>query len=58
MNTLIRVFSAIIAAVFVLRAFGATISVPLDEGWRFVKADDPSAPSNLTIQAISGGASI
>ena len=34
-------------------AFGGTQKVPLDHGWRFVKADDPSAGTNLTIQAMS-----
>ena len=29
-------------------ACGATEKVPLTDGWRFVKADDPSAPDNLT----------
>jgi len=36
-----------------LFAFGGTQKVPLDSGWRFVKADDPSAGTNLTIQAMS-----
>ena len=35
-------------------AFGGTVKVPLKEGWRFVKADDPAAGTNLTIQAMSG----
>ena len=34
-------------------AHGATEKVPLDLGWRFVKADDPSAGTNLTIKAMS-----
>ena len=54
MNISIRIFTPIIAAVFALCASGATVSVPLDEGWRFVKGDDPFARSNLTIQAMSG----
>ena len=35
-------------------AQGATVKVPLKDGWRFVKADDPSADTNLTMQAMSG----
>ncbi len=35
-------------------AQGATVKVPLKDGWRFVKADDPSAGTNLTLQAMSG----
>ena len=35
-------------------AHGATVKVPLKGGWRFVKADDPSAGTNLTMQAMSG----
>lgn len=30
-----------------------TIRIPLDEGWRFIKADDPSAGANLSMQAMS-----
>lgn len=32
----------------------ATQKLPLKSGWRFVKADDPAAGTNLTIQAMSG----
>ena len=34
-------------------AFGATEKVALRTGWRFVKADDPAAGTNLTIRAMS-----
>ena len=34
-------------------AFGATEKVALRTGWRFVKADDPVAGTNLTIRAMS-----
>ena len=34
-------------------AIGGTVKVPLREGWRFVKADDPAAGTNLTIKAMS-----
>jgi beta-galactosidase len=30
-----------------------TISIPLADGWRFIKADDPSAGAELTMQAMS-----
>ena len=30
-----------------------TISIPLADGWRFIKADDPSAGVDLTMQAMS-----
>ena len=49
--------NAIILAVMALSmafAQGATVKVPLKDGWRFVKADDPSAGTNLTLQAMSG----
>lgn len=35
-----------------LAASGATVKVPLTDGWRFVKADDPAA-TNLTLKAMS-----
>ena len=35
-------------------ACGGTLKVPLQDGWRFVKADDPKAGTNLTLQALSG----
>ena len=34
-------------------AFGGTVKVPLKEGWRFIKADDPKAGTNLTLKAMS-----
>ena len=37
----------------VLCAFGGTVKIPLKEGWRFVKDDDPKAGTNLTLQAMS-----
>ncbi len=30
-----------------------TVSIPLARGWRFIKADDPSAGADLTMQAMS-----
>ena len=44
---------AIVASFAVLAVFGAvahaeTVKVPLADGWRFMKGDDPSAPDNLT----------
>ena len=42
------------AAICALVAFGGTVKVPLKAGWRFVKADDPAAGTNLTLQAMSG----
>ena len=46
----------ILAAMVLCAAFaqGATVKVPLKDGWRFVKADDPAAGTNLTIQVMSG----
>ena len=38
---------------FALSAFGGTVQVPLKDGWRFVKADDPAAGTNLTLGAMS-----
>ena len=32
---------------------GGTVQVPLKDGWRFVKADDPAAGTNLTLGAMS-----
>ena len=43
-------FFALLAAA----AFGETVKVPLNTGWKFVKADDPAAGTNLTMQAMSG----
>ena len=34
-------------------AFGGTTKVALKSGWKFVKADDPKAGTNLTLQAMS-----
>ena len=42
--------AAALCAVF---AHGATEKVALKAGWRFVKADDPAAGTNLTIRAMS-----
>ena len=41
------------AVVFAAGAFGATEKIALKTGWRFVKADDPAAGTNLTIKAMS-----
>ena len=38
---------------FALSAYGGTVQVPLKDGWRFVKADDPAAGTNLTLGAMS-----
>lgn len=45
------IVAAIAAAGFA--AFGGTVQVPLKDGWRFVKADDPAAGTNLTLGAMS-----
>ena len=34
-------------------AMGSTVKIPLKTGWRFTKADDPVAGTNLTLQAMS-----
>ena len=36
-----------------LSALGGTVQVPLKDGWRFVKADDPAVGTNLTLGAMS-----
>ena len=46
-------FGVIVAFSAVLAVFGAvanaeTVKVPLADGWRFLKGDDPSSPDNLT----------
>ena len=41
------------AALCAAFAHGATVKVPLKTGWRFAKADDPAAGTNLTIKAMS-----
>ena len=41
------------ASLFAAVAAGGTVKVPLDAGWRFVKADDPAAGTNLSMQAMS-----
>jgi hypothetical protein len=41
------------AALCAAFAHGATEKVALKAGWRFVKADDPAAGTNLTIRAMS-----
>ncbi|MBQ3289853.1 MAG: DUF4982 domain-containing protein [Kiritimatiellae bacterium] len=41
------------AALCAALAHGATQSVPLKDGWRFIKADDPAAGTNLTLQSMS-----
>ena len=44
---------AVAAALCAAFAHGATVKVPLKAGWRFAKADDPAAGTNLTIKAMS-----
>ena len=46
------VFAVLTAHVAVAQC--AIQKLPLKSGWRFVKADDPAAGTNLTIQAMSG----
>ena len=48
-----RLICVCAAAVFAAGAFGATEKVALKTGWRFAKADDPDAGTNLTIKAMS-----
>ena len=43
----------ILFALMATVAFGGTVKVPLKTGWRFMKADDPAAGTNLTMQAMS-----
>ena len=38
-------------------ANAATVKVPLKEGWRFIKADDPSAGASLTMKTMSPASS-
>ena len=40
----------ILFALMATVAFGGTVKVPLKTGWRFMKADDPAAGTNLTMQ--------
>ena len=49
-----RILIAICLAGMATNLCGGTLKVPLKEGWRFVKADDPQAGTNLTLQAMSG----
>ena len=49
-----RVLIAVCLAEIAASACGGTLKVPLQDGWRFVKADDPKAGTNLTLQALSG----
>ena len=44
---------AAVAWVTAACAHGGTVRVPLKEGWRFVKADDPAAGTNLSMSAMS-----
>ena len=48
-----RRIAAFVGAAFSMLAFGGTQKVPLKEGWRFVKADDPMAGTNLTLRTMS-----
>ena len=43
----------ILLALLATVTFGGTVKVPLKTGWRFMKADDPAAGTNLTMQAMS-----
>ena len=44
---------SVLFALMATIAFGGTVKVPLKTGWKFVKADDPAAGTNLTMQAMS-----
>ena len=48
-----RLFCVCMSAVLASVALAATEKVALRTGWRFVKADDPAAGTNLTIKAMS-----
>ncbi len=48
-KSLVAVGAYMVAAI----ALGGTLKVPLKSGWRFVKADDPKAGTNLTLKAMS-----
>ena len=48
-NTIVLVVVAACTAF----AHCATEKVPMKSGWRFVKADDPSVGTNMTMQAMS-----
>ena len=48
-----RMMNTLAAMVLTASAFAGTAKVPLHDGWRFVKADDPAAGTNLTQQAMS-----
>ena len=57
MKTCSRVVNAALCVLFAGVFAGvqaATLKVPLNDGWRFVKADDPAAGTNLTIKTMSG----
>ena len=45
---------AVCLAEMAASACGGTLKVPLQDGWRFIKADDPKAGTNLTLQTLSG----
>lgn len=42
-----------VAALSAATGFGSTQRVPLASGWRFAKADDPAAGTNLTLHVMS-----
>ena len=50
---MIRQTTLSVAIMLCAVAFGGTVKVPLKTGWRFVKADDPAAGTNLTLHAMS-----
>lgn len=42
-----------LAAFAAASVFGATVTVPLKSGWKFIKADDPKIGTNYSYQAMS-----
>lgn len=52
MNTILT-YCFLASAFAAIPADGANGIVPLKTGWRFIKADDPNAGTNLTINAMS-----
>ena len=47
-NVVLLAIAAVAYAVSSQPLVASTEKVPLADGWRFVKGDDPSAPDNLT----------
>ena len=50
----IRVAAFAVVALCASAVVGGTVKVPLKSGWKFVKADDPAAGTNLTFKMMSG----